>query len=64
MTGERDVPPGATVVGVPGRTGMGFSAKEIQGLEHGELPDPIADAIKFLAKGQENLEERIKNSNH
>ena len=55
-----DVPPNATVVGVPGRIGMGFSAKEIQALEHGKLPDPIADAIRFVMKEQEKLKERIK----
>jgi len=55
-----DVPPNATVVGVPGRIGMGFSAKEIQALEHGKLPDPIADAIRFVMKEQEKLKERIR----
>ena len=55
-----DVPSGAMVVGVPGRIGMGFSVKEIQGLEHGRLPDPIADAIRAVMKDQEKLAERIK----
>jgi serine O-acetyltransferase len=56
----RDVPAGATVIGVPGRIGVGFSAKDLQDLEHGKLPDPIAEAIRFVMKGQEELEERIK----
>jgi serine O-acetyltransferase len=55
-----DVPPNATVVGVPGRIGLGFDSKEIQALEHGKLPDPIADAVRFVMKEQEKLEERIK----
>jgi serine O-acetyltransferase len=55
-----DVPPGAAVVGVPARIGMGFSVKEIQALEHGKLPDPIADSIRSVMKEQEKLEERIK----
>ena len=55
-----DVPPNATVVGVPGRIGLGFNAKEIQALEHGKLPDPITDAIRFVMKEQEKLEGRIK----
>ncbi len=55
----RDVPAGATAVGVPGRIGKGFSAREIQALEHSKLPDPIADAIKFLARQQEKIEERV-----
>lgn len=55
-----DVPRRATVVGVPGRIGIGFSVREIQDLEHGKLPDPIADAIRFMMKEQEKLEERIR----
>ena len=55
-----DIPPDATAVGVPGRIGLGFSGKEIQALEHGKLPDPIADAIRFVMKRQGQLEERIK----
>ncbi len=55
-----DVPPESTVFGVPGRIGRGFSAKEIKILEHGKLPDPIADAVRFVVKQQAELEERIK----
>lgn len=55
-----DVPPGATVVGVPGRIGIGFSAKEIQDLEHDRLPDPVAEVIRFVMKKQEKFEERIE----
>ena len=55
-----DVPAGATAVGVPARVGLGFSAAEIEQLEHGKLPDPIADAIRFVIKGQEEMEERLK----
>ncbi|MFH1562068.1 MAG: serine O-acetyltransferase [Nitrospirota bacterium] len=55
-----DVPHGATAVGVPARIGIGFSAMEIQNLEQGKLPDPIADAIRFVIKEQEKIEERIK----
>ncbi|MBU0711859.1 serine O-acetyltransferase [bacterium] len=56
----RDVPAGATVVGVPGRIGIGFSPKDVDDLEHSKLPDPIADAIQFVIKKQEKIEERIK----
>lgn len=56
----RDVPAGTTAVGVPGRISRGFQAKELQELEHGKLPDPIAEAIRFVIKEQEKLEERIK----
>lgn len=55
-----DVPPEATVVGVPGRVGLGFSSKEIQALEHSKLPDPIASAIRFVMREQEKMNERIK----
>ena len=55
-----DVPANATAVGVPARVGLGFSASEIEQLEHGKLPDPIADAIRFVIKEQEKLEERLK----
>ncbi|UCH07881.1 MAG: serine O-acetyltransferase [Deltaproteobacteria bacterium] len=56
----RDVPPEATVVGVPGKIGKKSSSKEILALEHGNLPDPIADAIQFVLKEQKKLEERIR----
>jgi serine O-acetyltransferase len=55
-----DVPPGATAVGIPARVGVGFSEKDIKKLEHGKLPDPIAEAIRFVIKEQEKLEERLK----
>jgi len=54
-----DIPPGATVVGIPGRVGLGFSGKEIQALEHSKLPDPVADAIRFVLKEQDLLEKRL-----
>ena len=55
----RDVPSNSIVVGVPGRIGLGFGIEEIQALEHGKLPDPITDALKFVMKEQEKLEEKI-----
>ncbi|UCD83430.1 MAG: serine O-acetyltransferase [Deltaproteobacteria bacterium] len=55
-----DVPPNATVVGVPGRIGLGLSDQEIQALEHGKLPDPIADALRFVMREQEKMDERIR----
>jgi len=55
----KDVPSNSIVVGVPGRIGLGFSVEEIQALEHGKLPDPITDALKFVMKEQEKLEEKI-----
>lgn len=57
----QDVPAGATVVGVPGRISLGFTAKDIEELEHGMLSDPVAEAIKYVMRDQEKLEERIAN---
>jgi serine O-acetyltransferase len=54
-----DVPPGATVVGVPGRISKGGTSKKMEILEHGNLPDPLADAIHFVLEEQEKIEERI-----
>ncbi|GAK57730.1 serine O-acetyltransferase [Candidatus Vecturithrix granuli] len=54
-----DVPPGATVVGVPGRISKGGTSRKMEILEHGNLPDPIADALRFVLEEQENIEERI-----
>lgn len=54
----RDVPPGVTVVGVLGRISKGGAVKKIQVLEHGKLPDPIADALRFVLEEQDKLEER------
>ncbi len=56
----RNVPSNATVVGVPGRIGLGFSPEDINKLEHGKLPDPIADAIQVALKEIDQLEQRIK----
>jgi len=56
----KDVPDNATVVGVPGRIGLGFSPEEIRRLEHGKLPDPIADALQFVMREQEKLHKKIK----
>ncbi len=57
----KDVPPGATVVGVPGRIGLGFTSEEVQALEHGRLPDPIAEAVRFVMESQDMLATRVKN---
>lgn len=56
----KDVPDNATVIGVPGRIGLGFTVEEIRKLEHGKLPDPIADALQFVMREQERLQKRIK----
>jgi len=55
----RDVPPGVTVVGIPGRVVV-KKEKPAMDLEHAKLPDPLAEAIRFMLKDQQSFEERIK----
>ena len=55
----KSVPPGATVVGIPGRT-VEDRHQPIADLEHGKLPDPVAEAIRRVLKKQDKLEERLK----
>ncbi|MFQ6001381.1 MAG: serine O-acetyltransferase [Anaerolineae bacterium] len=57
----KTVPPGATVVGVPGRVVKGEGAEEPTSLtlEHGKLPDPVIEAINGLASKIATLEERV-----
>lgn len=55
----KDVPAKATAVGVPARVGLGFSPEELDMLQHGKLPDPIAEAMRFLVKEQESLDARL-----
>lgn len=55
----KSVPPGATVVGIPGRVvedGQG----PLTELEHGKLPDPVAEAIRLVLQRQNKLEERLR----
>jgi len=55
----RPVPPGATVVGVPGHI-VEEHRKMVVDLEHGKLPDPVAEAIRLVLNEQTKLEERLK----
>jgi serine O-acetyltransferase len=55
----RDVPPGVTVVGIPGRV-ITKREKPVMDLEHGKLPDPVAEALKLVLKDYHKLEERLK----
>lgn len=54
----KSVPPGATVVGVPGRI-MGEARAPVEELEHGKIPDPVAEAIRRIISEQTRLAERI-----
>ena len=55
----KSVPPGATVVGIPGRTAED-RRNSLMDLEHGNLPDPVAEAIRFVLREQDRLEERLR----
>ena len=55
----KSVPPGATVVGVPGRI-VEDRRKPTMDLDHGRLPDPVSEAIRLILEEQERLAERIR----
>ncbi len=55
----KPVPEGATVVGIPGRV-VDEHHKPLLDLEHGNLPDPVADVIRLVLNEQAKLEERLK----
>lgn len=52
------VPPGVTVVGIPGRA-VEDRKEAVFDLEHGKLPDPINDVIRPILEEQSRLQERI-----
>lgn len=57
----KSVPPGATVVGVPGRIVENpVPEKEELDFEHGNLPDPLSDIMKMLLQLHNKLEERVR----
>jgi serine O-acetyltransferase len=51
----KSVPPGATVVGIPGRV-VEAHGGHLLDLEHGRLPDPVAEAIRLVLREQTRLE--------
>ncbi len=55
----KDVPPGATVVGIPGRV-VEEHRKITFDLEHGRLPDPFAEPLRILFKECARLHEELK----
>ncbi len=55
----KPVPPGATVVGILGRIAEDHR-RPLADLEHGKLPDPVAEAIRLVLREQEGLELRLK----
>ncbi|MBN1814916.1 MAG: serine O-acetyltransferase [Anaerolineae bacterium] len=56
----KPVPPGATIVGVPGRVaGAQREKKSGADLEHGKLPDPVLRTLSETLDRQSLLEERV-----
>jgi serine O-acetyltransferase len=58
----RDVPPGATVVGVPGRVMPqkgGVDAHFEATLDHASLPDPVTEVLRYLRRENQRLKSRI-----
>lgn len=53
----KDVPPGATVVGIPGRVVEEHLVQPDVALQHGALPDPIAESINNVLSSQQHLQE-------
>lgn len=58
----KSVPAGTTVVGIPGKVMERKKrlVKPLIDLEHGRLPDPVAEAVNILVKRIGELEDRIK----
>jgi len=54
----RDVPQGATVVGIPGKVVGGDRPHPQIDLDHGKLPDPVAEALRKLEERIQKLEKR------
>jgi serine O-acetyltransferase len=55
----KSVASGVTVVGIPGRAVVD-RGKPILDLEHGNLPDPVAEAIRLVLKRNDILKERLE----
>ncbi len=54
----KDVPAGATVVGVPGRV-VRETRQVVDELDHAALPDPVAEVMRAFAQQHEALVERL-----
>jgi serine O-acetyltransferase len=55
----KEVPAGATVVGVPARVIVPKHARFEAALDHAALPDPVTDMIRGLAENAEKLRQRL-----
>ena len=57
-----DVPPGCTVVGVPGRVvaRSGVRVRDADVLNHGDLPDPVGRALEHMALRLSTVEVELR----
>lgn len=55
----KSVPMGSTVVGIPGRV-VQEQRKCAIDLDHGTLPDPVAEAIRMILDRQDEMEKQIR----
>jgi len=55
----RDVPSDCTIVGVPGRI-VYRGGEKVEPLEHGQLPDSEAQAMRYLVDRLESLEQEVR----
>jgi serine O-acetyltransferase len=55
----KSVPADSTVVGIPGRV-VEDRHEQLVDLEHGKLPDPVAEAMRIVLRQQQRLSERIR----
>lgn len=55
----KSVPMGSTVVGIPGRV-VQEQRKCAIDLDHGTLPDPVAEAIRLILDRQDEMEKQIR----
>jgi len=56
----RSVPAGATVVGVPGRIAGPKCPGEREGIDRGDLPDPMLRVVSRMLDRQNRIEERLR----
>ncbi len=56
----KPVPAGATVVGVPARLAGPREPSELATLEHGQLPDPVIQALSQVLERYAQLESRVR----
>ncbi len=56
----KDVPPNATVVGIPGKVVVKDGVRVKKDLDHGNLPDPVSDVCKSLQQQINELKAELE----